>query len=56
MPPETNIELDVPDERDWHYEDLFGSTEELPESIQFLPTTIQNQGTLPETRMSCSRH
>ena len=56
MPPETNIELDVPDERDYQYEDLFGSTEELPESIQFLPATIQNQGTLPETRMSCSRH
>ena len=54
--PEVNIELDVPDERDYQYADLFGSTEELPESIQFLPDTIQNQGTLPETRMWCSRY
>ena len=56
MPPETNIELDVPDERDYQYEDLFGSTEELPESILFCPATIQNQGKNPKTRMACSRY
>ena len=24
LPPETNINMDVPDERDWHYELVFG--------------------------------
>jgi len=42
-PQETTINLDVPDERDYLHEDLFGNVEELPESVLYLPEHIQNQ-------------
>lgn len=54
-PIETNIELDVPDERDYEYEPLFGVTETEEYNV-FYPKTIFNQGAKDETRMACSRY
>ena len=54
-PQETTINLDVPDERDYLHEDLFGNLEELPESVLYLPEHIQNQWAKTVTRMACSR-
>lgn len=57
-PLETTIELDVPEEGEIGYEELFwealGETP-LPSSFSFLPEHIQNQGAKDETRMACSR-
>lgn len=54
LPEETNIELDVPDDRDYKYDELFGATEE-PSPIAFYPVHIQNQASFPITKMWCSR-
>lgn len=54
-PIETTIELDVPDERDYEYEPLFGVTETEGYNA-FYPKTVFNQGLKPETKMACSRY
>ena len=43
LPPETYIELDQPDERDYLHDDLFGSIDDLPKSVLYLPEHLQNQ-------------
>ena len=55
LPEETTIELDVPDERDYEYEPLFGVTESENYNV-FYPKTVYNQGAKPETKMACSRY
>lgn len=53
---EVNIELDVPDERDYQYDELFGSAwEPTNKIVEFLPREIQNQWIDPLTKMACSR-
>ncbi len=49
------IELDQPDERDFKYEDLFGSAY-FNDTVEFLPTHIQDQSREKLTRMACSRY
>lgn len=54
-PIETTIELDVPDERDYEYDPLFGVSESDGYNV-FYPKTIFNQWAKNETRMACSRY
>lgn len=55
LPQETTIDLDVPDDRDFVHDDLFGSIDETPDKIEFYPEHIQNQASFPDTKMACSR-
>jgi len=54
LPPETNINMDVPDERDWHYELVFG-VDGQPVQFPRSKLVVNNQWIDPFLWMSCSR-
>lgn len=53
--PETSLELDQPSDKDYIYEDLFGSSEVKNKTVAYYPEHIQNQWAEHITKMACSR-
>lgn len=55
MPPETDMELDVPRTTDYLFSELFGEAISEVITFPFDDLVIQNQSLSPRTRFACTR-